>query len=304
MQEYLERFLRYIAMRNTASAHTQDAYRRDIEGFLGFLRQEGIDSLEDVDRIVMMNYIAFLSTDAKGHPCANATIARHISSVRSFYHYLNEYMGIQATPLQEVRGPRIGRKIPEFLFVSEMKTFLESIDVQTPQGQRDRALFELMYACGLRVSEAVSLTLERFDDEQRVLRVLGKGDKERIVPFYAAIGKRVRAYIREVRVQWVKEEHGVLFVNQRGRPLTSRGVQYLMQKQCERCELSIRVHPHMFRHSFATHLLDNGADIRVVQELLGHASLSTTQIYMHVSRERLRQAYESAHPLAGKRSCG
>ena len=137
-----------------------------------------------------------------------------------------------------------------------------------------------------------------FDDEERVLRVLGKGDKERIVPFYARVGREVRAYIREVRPKWIRQEHGVLFVNQRGQPLTSRGVQYLMQRQCERCSLSIRVHPHMFRHSFATHLLDNGADIRVVQELLGHATLSTTQIYMHVSRERLRKAYEEAHPLA------
>ena len=123
-------------------------------------------------------------------------------------------------------------------------------------------------------------------------------DKERIVPFYARVGREVRAYIREVRPKWIRQEHGVLFVNQRGQPLTSRGVQYLMQRQCERCSLSIRVYPHMFRHSFATHLLDNGADIRVVQELLGHATLSTTQIYMHVSRERLRKAYEEAHPLA------
>ena len=298
MQEYLERFLRYVAMRNTASVHTQDAYRRDIEGFLSFLKQEGIDSLEDVDRIVMMNYVASLSVDEHGRPCANATIARHISAVRSFYRYLNEYMGVQASPLAEVKGPRIPRKIPEFLFVSEMKTFLDSIDTHTPAGQRDRALFELMYACGLRVSEAVSLTLDRFDDEERVLRVLGKGDKERIVPFYARVGREVRAYIREVRPKWIRQEHGVLFVNQRGQPLTSRGVQHLMQRQCERWSLSTRVHPHMFRHSFATQRLDNGADIRVVQELLGHATLSTTQIYMHVSRERLRKAYEEAHPLA------
>ena len=160
MQEYLERFLRYVAMRNTASVHTQDAYRRDIEGFLSFLKQEGIDSLEDVDRIVMMNYVASLSVDEHGRPCANATIARHISAVRSFYRYLNEYMGVQASPLAEVKGPRIPRKIPEFLFVSEMKTFLDSIDTHTPAGQRDRALFELMYACGLRVSEAVSLGVQ------------------------------------------------------------------------------------------------------------------------------------------------
>ena len=136
------------------------------------------------------------------------------------------------------------------------------------------------------------------DWTERVLARCWAGDKERIVPFYARVGREVRAYIREVRPKWIRQEHGVLFVNQRGQPLTSRGVQYLMQRQCDRCSLSIRVHPHMFRHSFATHLLDNGADIRVVQELLGHATLSTTQIYMHVSRERLRKAYEEAHPLA------
>lgn len=299
MQEYLERFLQYVKQRNTGSAHTIDAYRRDITQFLSFLEQEGIDSLEEVDRIVLMNFIASLQQDEQGEARRASTIARKISAVRSFYHYLNEYVGVQHNPLELVKGPKLPKRIPEFLFLSEMETFLDSFDEHTPAGQRDRAMFELMYACGLRVSEVVTLRLADFDADEGILHVRGKGDKERIVPFYETIARRVRRYIQTVRAAWtLRENHDILFVNQRGKALTSRGVQYIMSRQCDRCALSIRVHPHMFRHSFATHLLDNGADIRVVQELLGHSSLSTTQIYVHVSKERLRYAYEAAHPLA------
>lgn len=299
MEDYLERFLRYIDQRNTGSKHTTDAYRRDIEQFISFLKEEGIDSLEDVDRIVLMNYIAKISVDEKGHERSATTIARKISSLRSYYHYLNEYVGVLNHPLQNFKGPKLPKRIPEFLFVEEVAAFLSSFDENTDAGIRDRAMFELMYACGLRVSEVVSLHLNSLDFDENILRVIGKGDKERIVPFYASIGERVKNYILKVRSKWMgKETHDILFVNQRGRPLTTRGVQYIMSKQCDACGMHIRMHPHIFRHSFATHLLDNGADIRVVQELLGHASLSTTQIYVHVTGDRLRQAYEQAHPMA------
>lgn len=302
MEDYLTRFLQYIHQRNSGSAHTLDAYRRDIEQFFAFLHAERIESLEDVDRIVLMNYIASLRMDEQGRMRSSTTIARKISSVRSFYHYLNEYVGVLNDPLQSVKGPRLPKRIPEILFVDEVRSFLDSFDEQTPVGQRDRAMFELMYACGLRVSELVSLRLDSVDQEEGLLRVLGKGDKERLVPFYASIGERLQRYVDEVRAKWIgNEDHDILFVNQRGKGLTTRGVQYIMSRQCDRCGMNIRIHPHIFRHSFATHLLDNGADIRIVQELLGHASLSTTQIYVHVSRERLRTAYEHAHPLAQER---
>lgn len=299
MEQYLDRFLQYVNQRNSGSLHTRDAYQRDIEQFFSFLKEEGISSLEDVDRIVLMNFIASISKDELGRDRSMTTVVRKISSIRSFYHYLNEYVGILNDPLRNFTGPKLPKRIPEFLFIEEVEAFLDSFDENTDAGIRDRAMFELMYACGLRVSEVVSLHLDRIDYEDGVLRVIGKGDKERIVPFYHSIGERLQLYIREVRAKWIDQaDHGVLFVNQRGKPLTTRGVQYIMSKQCDQCGLNIRVHPHIFRHSFATHLLDNGADIRVVQELLGHSSLSTTQIYVHVSKERLRQAYELAHPLA------
>ena len=207
------------------------------------------------------------------------------------------------TRCRSVKGPRLPKRIPEILFVDEVRSFLDSFDEQTPVGQRDRAMFELMYACGLRVSELVSLRLDSVDQEEGLLRVLGKGDKERHGSVLCVDRQSVlQRYVDEVRAKWIgNEDHDILFVNQRGKGLTTRGVQYIMSRQCDRCGMNIRMHPHIFRHSFATHLLDNGADIRVVQELLGHASLSTTQIYVHVSRERLRTAYEQAHPLAQER---
>ena len=175
---------------------------------------------------------------------------------------------------------------------------MSSFDLETPDGLRDRAMFELMYACGLRVSEAAALRLCDVDLHDRIITVLGKGSKQRIVPFYALAGELLKRYLQEVRPQWMKEEHAVVFINQRGNGLTTRGIQYRMQLAADACALSVHVHPHMFRHSFATHLLDNGADLRVVQELLGHASLSTTQVYVHVTQDRLKRAYTQAHPRA------
>ena len=283
----LKDFLDMIAAEKGAAPNRVAAYRRDVLQFLAFFGRDCALAEEDD--------VAAFVRDLGSRGFAPRSMARKLSAVKEFYKFLYSEDEIKTNPAAGVLSPRQEKPLPKFLSAREIKRLLLAAEEETDFAHcRLKAMLALMYACGLRVSEAVSLTLDRFDDEERVLRVLGKGDKERIVPFYARVGKEVRAYIREVRPKWIRQEHGVLFVNQRGQPLTSRGVQYLMQ----RCSLSIRVHPHMFRHSFATHLLDNGADIRVVQELLGHATLSTTQIYMHVSRERLRKAYEEAHPLA------
>ncbi len=301
MEEYLERFLTYIDSTHTGSKHTNDAYKRDIIEFINFLHCEGISNLNEVDRIVVMNYISELRNKKgiDGGMIKNSSIARKLSSLRSFYKYLNEYIGIQNNPFLYFKSPKQQRKIPEFLFYDEIDLFLSSFDLQKDAGIRDRALFELMYACGLRVSEVVNLKLQDIDFQDQIVRILGKGEKERIVPFYDIAKEMLVKYIRETRPKWMgKEKHDFVFINQRGKPLTSRGVQYRMQEACKNCDLHIHVHPHMFRHSFATHLLDNGADLRVVQELLGHSSLSTTQIYVHVTQERLKKAYEQAHPRA------
>ena len=300
MKEWKQRFLDYINQLNTGSKHTLEAYERDIDDFIAFLNEEGITSFEHTDRIVVMNYIASLrQRDGVSGAMKNTSIARKLSSLRSFYRYLNEFIGIQENTFLYVKGPKISRRIPEFLFYDEMELFLSSFDLQKEVDLRNRALFELMYACGLRVSEIVALRLEDIDFIDQVVHITGKGDKQRIVPFYDMAKEILLHYIEEVREKWIqKEKHSIVFINQRGKGLTTRGVQYLMQKQADALNMSIHIHPHMFRHSFATHLLDNGADLRLVQELLGHSSLSTTQIYVHVSQERLKNVYIQAHPRA------
>lgn len=295
----LQRFLDYHQSMNTGSIHTLDAYRRDIYEYYDFLMQEGIEDLEDVDRNVVMNFISSLRMkDGQYGTLKNSTIARKLSSLRSFYRYLNEYIGVKNNPFLYMKSPKQGRRIPEFLFLDEMELFLNSFDEHDDAAIRDKAMFEIMYACGLRVSEVVNLRFGDIDFHDQILRILGKGNKERIVPFYQRAGDQIQYYAQHVRSKWVRKEHGYVFVNQRGEKMTTRGVQYRMQQQANRCDLHVHIHPHMFRHSFATHLLDNGADLRLVQELLGHASLSTTQIYVHVSKERLKNAYFAAHPRA------
>lgn len=300
MKKLMERFLQFIAMRNTGSRHTIDAYRRDVLEFIDFLKQEGISGFDDVDHCIVMNYISALrEQQGKYGTMKNSSIARKLSTLRSFYHYLNEYVGNPSNPFIYVKTPKIAKRIPDFLFYDEMDTFLSSFDLLTKDGLRNRAMFELMYACGLRVSEIINIRIADIDHQDLILHVAGKGDKQRLVPFYEDAYKLIERYIKTVRNLWMKnEQHAFLFVNQRGKALTTRGVQYIMDKATDACDMHIHLHPHMFRHSFATHLLDNGADLRVVQELLGHASLSTTQIYVHVSQERLKNVYVHAHPRA------
>lgn len=302
MEELLQRFLQYTSQVNSGSVHTTEAYQRDIREFISFLEAEGIESFADADRIIVMNFIAHLRTrEGTLGTMKNTTIARKLSSLRSFYRYLNEYIGITSNPFLYIKTPKKAKRIPEFLFYDEMESFLESFDLNEDAGIRNRAMFEFMYACGLRVSEVTTLQLQDIDFQEQIVRIRGKGDKERIVPFYDLAKERLVDYIQKVRSKWMgQQHHDVVFINQRGNPLTSRGVQYLMDTAAKNCNLHIHIHPHMFRHSFATHLLDNGADLRVVQELLGHSSLSTTQVYVHVTQERLKNAYVQAHPRSNE----
>lgn len=299
MEELVNLFLAYVDRSNTGSQHTLEAYRKDIQEFCDYLRAEQVQGFEDVDRIIVMNYVGDLrSRKGTSGPLKNTSVARKLSSLRSLYRYLNEYVGVANNPFLYLKSPKPAKRIPEFLFYDEMELFLSSIDESQEEGIRNRAMFELMYACGLRVSEVVNLTLQDIDFNDLIIRIMGKGSKERLVPFYLYAKEKVQEYL-VIREKWIGlDHHPYVFVNQRGKQLTTRGVQYIMEKQARLCNMTIHVHPHMFRHTFATHLLDNGADLRVVQELLGHSSLSTTQIYVHVTQERLKQAYIDAHPRA------
>lgn len=296
----MERFLKHCYQANTGSSHTLDAYRRDLSSYFRFLEKEGYHDLHEPDRNTVMGYIAYLRDRPEtGKEIKATTIARHLSALRSFYRYLNEYGEVSVNPFLYLKAPKKAKRIPEFLFLDEMELFLDSFDEQKDADIRNRAMFELMYACGLRVSEVISLRLDAIDFDHQLVRITGKGDKQRIVPFYDLAKTKLLRYLHEVRVKWMgADTHEIVFINQRGKPLTSRGVQYLMDAHARKIGMNMHLHPHMFRHSFATHLLDNGADLRVVQELLGHSSLSTTQIYVHVSAGRLQSTYESAHPRA------
>ena len=289
MDELIDRFLKYVYRKNTQSENTIESYRKDLIQLKEYLLSQSIESFEDCDRLTFMNYLATLST------LKTSTVARKMSVYRSFYTYLAEYMGIDTNPLIGIQAPKRKRQIPDFLFFEEIQNFLNSYDDTKEDEYRDRILFTMMYACGLRVSECVNLEWKQIDVSNRIVHIRGKGDKDRIVPFYSGFEKELLQYKNSFCAKYAKDDF--VFVNLRGNQLTSRGIQYLMDKHAQKIGMHMKLHPHMLRHSFATHLLDNGADIRVVQELLGHSSLSTTQIYTHVTTAQLVKTYKSAHPF-------
>jgi Site-specific recombinase XerD len=291
MEEILEVYLKRIYLSNSGSDHTTDAYRRDIMRFITFIQQEGIKDFRSVDRYTINAYIVHLRSNA--NRISPATLARNISTLRSFYNFLDEVFDYQFNPFLAVKLPKVPKKIPEFLFVDEIDALLDSIDLSTEFGLRNRCLIELMYACGLRVSEVANLKREDIYFANLVLRIHGKGSKVRMVPFYPTISNMLTKLL-----QSNTNSEGYIFLNRFGKPISTRGIQNILDTAASNAGLKMQVHPHMLRHSFATHLLDNGADLRIVQELLGHESLTTTQIYTHVTSDRLRKVYMSAHPRA------
>lgn len=292
MNEWVDKFIQYNAQINTNSEHTKDAYQRDLKDFQDYLEREQI-KFDEVDRETILNYIAYLRIECN---LKQSSVSRRISTVRSFYRYLGEYYGLTQNPFALIKLGKKEKKIPEFLFYEEMQQLLESIPQDNDENIRNRAMFELMYACGLRVSEVVSLQIVDIDLDEQIIRVMGKGSKERIIPFYDEAKDCLVLYLNKVRKRICSDEEKTCFLNMKGKPLTTRGVQYILDKVVMKSGLLLKVHPHMFRHSFATHLLDNGADLRIVQELLGHSSLSTTQIYTHVTGENLKNTYKKAFP--------
>lgn len=290
MDQQIENFLLQMSLTHSQSEYTQLNYQLDLKKFQNYCLREGINHFEEVDRSFVLNYIAYLRVECG---LKTSSIARHLSCLRSFYHFLREIKAMEKDPFVKVSVGKISQKIPEFLYEEEMAALLDSIPLDTPVHLRNRALFELMYASGLRVSEAKDLQLSDVDLEEQILRIRGKGSKERIVPFHDEAKEILEMYLK-VRRMFCDEKVTEVFVNQKGKPLTSRGIQYLLDKVALESGLMMHVHPHMFRHSFATHLLDNGADLRVVQELLGHQNLSTTQIYTHISQKKLIETYNQA----------
>jgi integrase/recombinase XerC len=228
-----------------------------------------------------------------------ASTARKLSAIRSFYKYLLRERMVAANPIATTASPKLDRRLPSFLTQEEIEQLLEAPDLSKPQGQRDRALIELLYASGLRVSELVNLNLEQVDLHTREIRVRGKGSKERMVLMGKPAATALNAYLNQGRPSLLGEKRSnAIFLNRYGQRIMERRVQKIIQEYAERAGIDKRVHPHMLRHTFATHLLDGSADLRVVQELLGHANLSSTQIYTHITKSQARKVYLSAHPMA------
>ena len=295
MQQVFNKYINYLEAERNASPYTVRNYTTDLLDFFQFLKANGIDSLKEVDRHTLRDYLSHLME--KGF--VKASIARKLSAIRSFYRYLLREEIISTSPAATTSSPKLDKRLPSFLTIEEINRLLETPDLSTPQGLRDRALMELLYASGIRVSELVSINLEQVNLDTNEIRVWGKGSKERMVLMGKPAARALTAYLNQGRPELLGEKRSsALLLNRYGKRLIERRVQRILEKYTNIAGIGKRVYPHMLRHTFATHLLDGGADLRVVQELLGHASLSSTQIYTHVSKSQAKKVYLSAHPMA------
>lgn len=294
MDRFLEKFLAYLKAEKNYSSHTLISYSHDLSEFYHYLDKVSIDA---VDLILFRRYLAFL----KEKDYSKRTIARRMASLRSYFRYLAREGFIKKNPAGLLKTPKVEKKLPMVLDEAEINLLLDSPDDKDLSGCRDRAILETLYSTGMRVSELVKLNLDKVDFIGGVCKVFGKGSKERLCPIGDRALRVIRKYL-EVRQKMKKKNEKALFLNhspnQEGSRLTDRSIRRILDKYIDRTCRRQNISPHTLRHSFATHLLNRGADLRSVQELLGHENLSTTQIYTHVSTQRLKDAYDHAHPRA------
>ena len=299
MYEILDEFIAYMNDKRSGSDKTADSYSRDVERFIHFLEDEKINSFNDVDKDLVFDYINLLrSGKITRGKISNATYARNLSALRSFYRFLCIRHYSEENPFLAFGNVHVEKHLPDVLTFDQVESLLNVFDLSDPKDVRDRCVLETIYACGLRISECCDLRMDQIDRNEGIVRVIGKGNKERIVPFYPRLGQLIDLYVSMYRNEYADEDFPYLFVSQRHSKLSPRSVQLLLKDARIKAGIPIDVHPHMLRHSFATHLLDNGADLRTVQELLGHENLSTTQLYTHLTYDRLKDAVDSAHPHA------
>lgn len=301
MYNYLQNFIRYLEDEKYYSPLTVKSYKTDLEQLLRFMQEKGNGNTDQ--KWILRHFLA----DLMDKGLSRKSIARKISAVRSFFRYLQKEGVIEKGYWADVSTPRMPRNLPKFLYYNEILTLLSLPDINTPLGCRDRAILELIYSSGIRVAELVNTTLGSIDFGQKLIKVSGKGSKERILPVGQKAMHSINLYISGARnALLVKSRHkgdggnkeSFLFLNRFGEPLGDRGVRYIFNKYIHKASRKEGISPHALRHSFATHLLEGGADLRAVQELLGHVSISTTQIYTHVTKDRLHKVYTSAHPRA------
>jgi integrase/recombinase XerD len=294
LQRWIERYLDHLVLAQGRSANTLLSYRRDLVRYEAFCSQRGIADPHEATPQTIGEFVASLTQTG----LAATSVARSLSAVKSFHRYLLRQDVCQQNPARPVAGPRLPRKLPDVLSVRQMQQLLAAPPDADPDSVRNRAILAILYGCGLRVSEAGGLVLDDVDFDHRFVRVRGKGNRERLVPFGALVSKALRAYLDGPRRKQDRDgQADSVFLSRRKQGLTRMGLWLIVRKAAQQVGLAGRVSPHTFRHSFATHLIEGGADLRAVQMMLGHQSVSTTQIYTHLDRAHLRRVHRQFHPL-------
>ena len=291
MKELINNYIEYIDKELNYSNETILSYKNDLTEYYKYLNNNKIN-YKSITKLEILDYLKYLDN----YKLSNKTISRHLSSLRSFYNYLVEIKILDGNVFKRVRNPKVEKKLPNYLSINEIEELLNSIEENTKENIRDKCLFEIMYSTGMRVSEVSNLKVSNINFSDNSIRVMGKGSKERIV-YYGAILKDILNKYMKIRNEFLKKGNiENLFINKNGDVLSRESIAYIINKIEKKSLINHKISPHILRHSFATHLLDNGADLRSVQELLGHENLDTTEIYTHVSNERLRAVYLKYHP--------
>lgn len=296
MKEQIIDYLHYLTIERGLSQNTRKSYERDLEQYLTFLTEQHIKDWQAVDRVLILSFLQQLQQSGK----SSATIIRMVSSLRRFHQFLRQERFTDHDPMQHIDSPKKQQKLPDTLSLSEVERLIETPDTKEVLGIRDRAILEVMYATGLRVSELIGLQLKDLHLSMGLLQTTGKGDKERIVPLGDLAIQWIETYLEEARPFLTRKhpEESHLFVNNHGKQLSRQGIWKNLKALVCKAGITKNVTPHTLRHSFATHLLENGADLRTVQELLGHADISTTQIYTHITKKRMTEVYKQHFPRA------
>lgn len=295
MDKLIERFIHYLAVERGLSQNTLESYQRDLIGYTNFLIKGGLRDVNQTRRTSVIAYLAELQNNGR----ATSTISRNLASIRAFYGFLLRDGLIDGDPTANLESPKIEKRLPHVLSVQDVEALLDAPDLRESAGLRDKAMLELLYATGIRVSELVSLNTDDINLNMGFLKCYGKGAKERIIPLGSVALKSLQDYAERSRRQLLRsKEETSLFLNHHGQRLTRQGFWKIIKKYAKQANIKKDITPHTLRHSFATHLLENGADLRSVQEMLGHADISTTQIYTHITKSRLKEVYAKTHPRA------
>ncbi len=290
----LEEYLHYLNYERNYTEETLRNYESDILQFFEFCKKEAIE-FKKIDYNLTRNYLRFLKEEKSEKA---TSVSRKISSLRGFYQFLMRNKEVDNNYFKMLTLPKKEKKLPRFFEYGELEELFASPDITTPLGQRDSLILEMLYATGVRVSELVNMKISNIDLKNQKIKVLGKGQKERYVYFEDVCLESLERYLKDGRCDLQKEENDILFLNNQGKPLTTRGVRYILEKLIQKTSVHKKISPHMLRHSFATHLLNEGCDLLSVQELLGHESLKATSIYTHITSDRIKDVYRKAHPHA------